>query len=147
VPVAVAEGMDCPEVLVVMLRPQWLHVRFLSPAVPSLQTSSSDVGWTSSVESDLPQSITPGTDDPAGLEEPPESAGGLPTGELGEVTAEAEKGAELGVAEAPEPVAWHAVMKADPRTAQMASDIREFRVMSPKATSKSCDEIELSAAE
>ncbi len=131
--------MDCPEVLVVMLRPQWLHVRFLSPAVPSLQTSSRDVGRTSSFESDLPQSITPGTDDPAELEEPPESAGLPPDelgalgelaaeaedelGALGELAAEAEDGAELGVAEAPEPVEWHAVMKAGPRTAQMASNI------------------------
>jgi hypothetical protein len=97
--------------------------------VPSLQTSSRDVGWTSSLESDLPQSITPGTDDPAGLddaagpEEPPGAADGLPPDELRELAAEAEEGAELGVAEALEPVEWHAVMKADPRTAQMASDI------------------------
>jgi hypothetical protein len=44
VPVAVAEGTDCAEVLIVMLWPQWLHVRFLSPAVPSLQTSRREVG-------------------------------------------------------------------------------------------------------
>lgn len=144
VPVAVGAGIDSPEVLVVMLWPQWLHVRSLSPAVPSLQTSRRDVGWTSSLESDAPQSITPGTDsagdpagldDPAEMEEPPGLADGLPPGELGELAAEeAEEGAELGVAEAPEPVEWHAVMRADPRTAQIASEIREFRIMSPMTT-------------
>jgi hypothetical protein len=94
-----------------MLWPQWLHVRFSSPAVPSLQTSRRDVGRTSSLESDFPQSITPGTDsddDPAELEDaaeldgPPESDDGLPPDELGELAAE--EGAGLGVAEAPEPV-------------------------------------------
>jgi hypothetical protein len=132
VPVAVAEGMAFSELLVVMLWPQWLHVRFSSPAVPSLQTSRRDVGRTSSLESDLPQSITPGTDsdaDPLELGEPPEPADGLPPDELGELAAE--EGAELGVAEALELVGWHAVMRADPRTAQMASDIWEFRIMQP----------------
>lgn len=129
-PVAVAEGTVCPGLLVVMLWPQWLHVRFRSPAVPSLQTSRRDVGRTSSLESDLAQSITPGMDsdeDPPELEDPLESADGdgLPPDELGELVAEeaAEGGAELGVAEAPEPVGWHAVTRADPSIAQMASDI------------------------
>lgn len=78
--------------------PQWLHVRSWSPAVPSLQTSRRDVGRTSSLESDLAQSITPGTDSdegPSELEDRPESADGM-----GEIVAEeaAEEGAELGVA-------------------------------------------------
>jgi hypothetical protein len=92
------------------------------------------------LESDLPQSITPGTDsdeDPPELEDPLELADGLadglPTDELGELAAE-EEGAELDVAEAPEPVGWHAVTRADPRIAQTASDILEFRIMSPTTT-------------
>jgi hypothetical protein len=60
--------------------------------VPSLQTSRRDVGRTSSWDSDLPQSITPGTDssdeDPPELEvgdvgaddEPPDPAGAEPAG-------------------------------------------------------------------
>jgi hypothetical protein len=40
--------------------PQWLHVTFRSPALPSPQASKRDVGRTSNAESDLPQSITPG---------------------------------------------------------------------------------------
>jgi hypothetical protein len=139
---------------VVTLGPQWLHVRFWSPALPSLQTSRRDVGRTSSLESDLPQSITPGTDsdedppeleDSLGLEAPPGLEGslglegplgladGLPPDELGELAAK-EEGVELGVAEAPELVGWHAVTRADPRIAQTASDIWECRIMSPRTT-------------
>jgi hypothetical protein len=126
VPVAVAEGTACPGLLVVMLWPQWLHVRFWSPAVPSLQTSKRDVGWTSSFESDLAQSITPGTDsdeEPPELEAPPELADGLLSDVVGELAAEdaAEEETELRVAEALEPVGWQAVTRADPRVAQMAS--------------------------
>jgi hypothetical protein len=135
VPVAVAEGTACPGLLVVMLWPQWLHVTFWSPAVPSLQTSKRDVGWTSSFESDLAQSITPGTDsdeEPPELEAPPELAHGLlADGLLSDVVGElatedaaedaAEEETELRVAEALEPVGWQAVTRADPRVAQMAS--------------------------
>jgi hypothetical protein len=51
----------------------------------------------------------------------------LPRGEAGEITAEERAG--LGVAAAPELVVWHAVTKADPRIAHMASGMREFRLM------------------
>ena len=73
------------------------------------------------------------------LGEPPGSADGLPLDEFGELAAEeaAEEGTELGVAEAPEPFGWHAVIRADPRIAQMASGIWEFRVISPKTTQPS----------
>lgn len=145
VPVAVAEGTACPGLLVVTLWPQWLHVRFWSPAVPSLQTSRRDVGWTSSFESDLAQSITPGTDsdeESPELEAPPELADGLSPDEFGELATEeaaeeaVEEGTELGVAEALEPVGWHAVTRAAPRIAQMASVMLEFRI-TPSTTPQS----------
>jgi hypothetical protein len=93
----------------------------------------------------LAQSITPGTDsdaEPPELEAPPELADGLPTDEFGELATEeaaeeaAEEGAELGVAEALEPVGWQAVTRADPRIAQMASVMLEFRV-TPSTTPQS----------
>ena len=68
------------------------------------------------------------------LEELPELADGLPPDGLGVLAEEeaAEEGAELGFAEAPEPVGPHAVTRADPRIAQMASDILGLSIMSPR---------------
>jgi hypothetical protein len=69
-----------------------------------------------------------GLEDPPELEEPPELADGLPPDEFGELAAE--EGTELGAAEAPETAGWQAATRADPRIAQMASDMLEFRIMS-----------------
>ncbi len=122
-------GITCGvPLLFKMLWPQWFHVRFWSPAVPSVQTSRRDVGRTSSWDSDLAQSITPGTDSDEvalELEEPLGTTDGLPPDEFGELVGEetTEEGAELGVAEALELVGWHAVTRADPRIVQITSDI------------------------
>lgn len=106
--------------------------------MPSLQTSRRDVGRTSSLDSDLAQSITPGTEadeDPAaladctGLADPPEPTDGLLAAELAELAELAAEEAEVRVADVPELVEWHAVSRVGPRIAQTASAAWKDRIM------------------
>ena len=103
-PVAMAEGADFPGLPVVTLMPQWLHVRSWRPPVLSLQASRRDPGRTSSWDSDLPQSITPGTD--ASADDPPElEEAGVGTESAGVVAPAAGDAAGDAAADAGD-VAW-----------------------------------------
>jgi hypothetical protein len=115
--------------------------------VPSLQTSRRDAGRTSSWDSDLPQSITPGTDssgedpsewDVAGVgadDEPPDPAGAEPAGVVataagdvgGDCTADA---ADVPWAEADElePCDVHPAMSTPARAAPV-SNVRRAAIL------------------
>jgi hypothetical protein len=108
-----------------------------TPEVPSPQAIRILAGRMYRELYDSLQSITPGTGPEAGDAE----LVGLLTGEF----TEEEAGLRAGAA--PDPFESHAVIRTDPRIAQMAGNVRELRFMSPMMLRypKGRSEIELNA--